>query len=57
LGEADVIGGNHGVMVMVMVISGIARDAVLGHSASEPEHARWSPVPREFLEPLIARLG
>lgn len=32
-------------------------DSELGHSASGPEHAKWSPVLREFLEPLMARLG
>jgi len=30
-------------------------DSDLGHSASGPEHAKWSPVLREFLEPLVAR--
>src|ERR1043165_1670671 len=28
-------------------------DSDLGHSSSGPEHAKWSPVLREFLEPLI----
>jgi homoserine O-acetyltransferase len=32
-------------------------DSDLGHSSSGPEHAKWSPVLREFLEPLIARAG
>ncbi len=32
-------------------------DSDLGHSASGPEHAKWSPVLREFLAPFIARLG
>lgn len=32
-------------------------DSELGHSASGPEHAKWSPVLREFLNPLIAKLG
>ena len=32
-------------------------DSNLGHSASGPEHAKWSPVLREFLAPLIAKLG
>ena len=32
-------------------------DSNLGHSASGPEHAKWSPVLREFLAPLLARLG
>jgi homoserine O-acetyltransferase len=27
-------------------------DSDLGHSASGPEHAKWSPVLREFLKPL-----
>jgi len=31
-------------------------DSDLGHSASGPEHAKWSPVLRGFLEPFIARL-
>lgn len=31
-------------------------DSDLGHSASGPEHAKWSPVLREFLAPLTARL-
>ena len=30
-------------------------DSDLGHSSSGPEHAKWSPMLREFLEPLIAR--
>jgi len=30
-------------------------DSDLGHSASGPEHAKWSPVLREFLEPLMAQ--
>jgi homoserine O-acetyltransferase/O-succinyltransferase len=32
-------------------------DSDLGHSASGPEHAKWSPVLREFLVPLMAGLG
>ena len=32
-------------------------DSDLGHSASGPEHAKWSPVLREFLAPLIAGFG
>jgi homoserine O-acetyltransferase len=32
-------------------------DSELGHSSSGPEHAKWSPVLREFLAPLVARLG
>ena len=31
-------------------------DSDLGHSSSGPEHAKWSPVLREFLAPLIARV-
>ena len=31
-------------------------DSELGHSSSGPEHAKWSPVLREFLAPLVARL-
>ena len=31
-------------------------DSNLGHSASGPEHAKWSPVLREFLTPLVAKL-
>ena len=30
-------------------------DSELGHSASGPEHAKWSPVLREFIAPLIAK--
>jgi homoserine O-acetyltransferase len=30
-------------------------DSDLGHSASGPEHAKWSPALREFLAPLVAR--
>ena len=29
-------------------------DSELGHSSSGPEHAKWSPVLREFLAPLVA---
>ncbi len=32
-------------------------DSDLGHSASGPEHAKWSPALREFLAPLTAALG
>jgi homoserine O-acetyltransferase len=32
-------------------------DSELGHSSSGPEHAKWSPVLREFLAPLVARAG
>jgi homoserine O-acetyltransferase len=32
-------------------------DSDLGHSASGPEHSKWSPVLREFLAPLMAGLG
>ena len=32
-------------------------DSDLGHSSSGPEHAKWSPVLREFLAPLVARVG
>lgn len=31
-------------------------DSELGHLASGPEHAKWSPVLREFLAPLLSRL-
>lgn len=31
-------------------------DSDLGHSSSGPEHAKWSPVLREFLAPLYDRL-
>jgi len=27
-------------------------DSDLGHSSSGPDHAKWSPALREFLEPL-----
>ncbi len=30
-------------------------DSELGHSSSGPEHAKWSPVLREFLAPLVSR--
>ena len=30
-------------------------DSELGHSSSGPEHAKWSPVLRDFLAPLVAR--
>jgi len=30
-------------------------DSELGHSSSGPEHAKWSPVLREFLAPLVPR--
>ena len=32
-------------------------DSDLGHSSSGPEHAKWSPVLRKFLAPLVARRG
>jgi homoserine O-acetyltransferase/O-succinyltransferase len=32
-------------------------DSDYGHSASGPEHAKWSPVLREFLAPFVAKLG
>src|SRR5947207_14507740 len=32
-------------------------DSDLGHSSSGPEHAKWSPVLREFLAALLARLN
>jgi homoserine O-acetyltransferase len=32
-------------------------DSDLGHSSSGPEHAKWSPVLREFLAPLVGRLN
>jgi homoserine O-acetyltransferase len=32
-------------------------DSELGHSASGPEHAKWSPVLRQLLEPLMAKPG
>ena len=32
-------------------------DSDLGHSSSGPEHAKWSPVLREFLAPFVARMG
>src|SRR5579883_1337062 len=32
-------------------------DSEMGHLASGPEHAKWSPVLREFLAPLMAQLG
>jgi len=32
-------------------------DSELGHSSSGPEHAKWSPLLREFLAPLVARVS
>jgi homoserine O-acetyltransferase/O-succinyltransferase len=32
-------------------------DSEFGHSSSGPEHAKWSPVLREFLAPLVARVS
>ena len=32
-------------------------DSELGHTSSGLEHAKWSPVLREFLAPLVARVG
>jgi homoserine O-acetyltransferase len=32
-------------------------DSDMGHSSSGPEHAKWSPVLREFLAPLVGGLG
>ena len=32
-------------------------DSDLGHSSSGAAHAKWSPVLREFLAPLVARLN
>jgi homoserine O-acetyltransferase len=32
-------------------------DSDLGHSASGPEHAKWSPVLRDFLAPFVAKLA
>ena len=32
-------------------------DSELGHSASGPEHAKWSPALRQFLQLLMAGLG
>jgi homoserine O-acetyltransferase len=32
-------------------------DSDLGHSSSGPEHVKWSPVLRDFLAPLYARIG
>jgi homoserine O-acetyltransferase len=50
-----------GVMDALAVVGVDARyfeiDSELGHSASGPEHAKWSPVLREFLGPLMAELG
>ena len=38
--------------------SGGCEDAVMGLMVSGlPEHAKWSPVLREFLAPLVARLN
>jgi len=32
-------------------------DSDLGHSSSGPEHAKWLPMLRGFLAPLVARLN
>jgi hypothetical protein len=32
-------------------------DSDLGHSSSGPEYRKWEPVLREFLAPLVARVG
>jgi homoserine O-acetyltransferase len=32
-------------------------DSELGHTASGPEHAKWSPVLRDFLDPLMPQPG
>jgi len=32
-------------------------DSDLGHSSSGPEHGKWSPVLREFLAPLVAKIS
>ena len=32
-------------------------DSDLGHSSTGAEHAKWSPVLREFLAPLVARIS
>jgi homoserine O-acetyltransferase/O-succinyltransferase len=32
-------------------------DSDFGHSASGPEHAKWSPALRELLAPFVAKLG
>jgi homoserine O-acetyltransferase/O-succinyltransferase len=32
-------------------------DSELGHSSSGPEHAKWSPLLRELMAPLVARVS
>lgn len=32
-------------------------DSDLGHSSSGPEHAKWAPILRDFLAPLIAKVS
>jgi homoserine O-acetyltransferase len=32
-------------------------DSELGHAASGPEHAKWSPLLRELLDPLMPAGG
>jgi hypothetical protein len=32
-------------------------DSDLGHASSGAEHAKWSPVLRAFVAPLVARLN
>ncbi len=49
-------------MIEALAAAGVAAryfeiDSELGHSSSGPEHAKWSPVLREFLMPLVSRAG
>jgi len=40
-------------LAAIIGATAMAIDSELGHSASGPEHAKWSPALREFLAPLI----
>jgi len=52
----------YGIVIQALTAAGVeARyfelDSDLGHSSSGPEHAKWSPVLRDFLAPLVAQLN
>ena len=45
IAKLKLVGDNgHGILMI---------DSELGHMASGPEHAKWGPVLREFLAPLL----
>jgi hypothetical protein len=54
LGTTDAIGADHGGDGDGISCRHFEIDSELGHAASTPEHAKWSPVLREVLESLIA---